>query len=678
MAILQIKGQTQGTGTITFTMPSTDEQSTVTLPAKSGTIALTSDIVHTDISNLATKTELSSGLASKAEKVHTHTEADITGLTDKLGTFATTDALTSGLASKANSTHSHTIQQITNLESVLSGKAPLANPTFTGTVTGTFKGNLTGNVTGNASSATKATQDASGNVIASTYLKSSVAASTYATKAESYTKNEIDAKVSSVYKYKGTVASKANLPATNQVVGDVYNVTDTGKNFAWDGNAWDDLGGTVDLTAYAKTADVNSKLATKLNVTTYTSDKATFAIASTVNAELDKKLNTADAFTRTTADGLYLGKTAKATTAGTADKAIALNTARTIGITGAVTGTATSFNGTANININATAVDGKKVSVFTGATASANGAVGAVPAPAMGAQTKYLRGDGTWQTPPNTTYGNMTAATANVAGKAGLVPAPAAGAQAKYLRGDGTWQYPTNTDTKVVQTVSTTAGEFPILTKDSTAVTTVTTGAKFASAITANHSTGIITAKGFKGSLTGNASTATKATQDASGNTITSTYATKTEVNAKAPLANPTFTGTVTISGGTFKGNLTGTADSAKSANAVTWANVSGKPGLIPTRGNAGTITTSETIANLQTVNASAPRSMKASSGATVTLQQGGAEAWITVIACAGAVTVNLGSGWAWSGSAPTLGKGLLTCAWYGSFGIVNFMKWGS
>ena len=45
----------------------------------------------------------------------------------------------------------------------------------------------------------------------------------------------------------------------------------------------------------------------------------------------------------------------------------------------------------------------------------------------------------------NTTYSNMAAATASAAGKAGLVPAPSAGAQAKYLRGDGTWQVPTNT-----------------------------------------------------------------------------------------------------------------------------------------------------------------------------------------------------------------------------------------
>ena len=48
-------------------------------------------------------------------------------------------------------------------------------------------------------------------------------------------------------------------------------------------------------------------------------------------------------------------------------------------------------------------------------------------------------------TDTNTTYTNMEAATASVAGKAGLVPAPAAGAQGKYLRGDGTWQTPPNT-----------------------------------------------------------------------------------------------------------------------------------------------------------------------------------------------------------------------------------------
>ena len=79
------------------------------------------------------------------------------------------------------------------------------------------------------------------------------------------------------------------------------------------------------------------------------------------------------------------------------------------------------------------------------ATASVAGKAGLVPAPAAGAQAKYLRGDGTWQTPPNTTYSNMGGATSSAAGSAGLVPAPAAGKQTSFLRGDGTWVVPTNT-----------------------------------------------------------------------------------------------------------------------------------------------------------------------------------------------------------------------------------------
>lgn len=64
-----------------------------------------------------------------------------------------------------------------------------------------------------------------------------------------------------------------------------------------------------------------------------------------------------------------------------------------------------------------------------------------------GSTSHYLRGDGTWGTPPNTTYSNMTGATSSAAGKAGLVPAPAAGAATRYLRSDGTWQVPPDTNT---------------------------------------------------------------------------------------------------------------------------------------------------------------------------------------------------------------------------------------
>lgn len=346
--------------------------------------------------------------------------------------------------------------------------------------------------------------------------------------------------------------------------------------------------------------------------------------------ELNSVKNTANsALTKTLADGYYLAKTGKATTAGTADRANALTTARSIGITGAVTGAGVSFNGTANININTTAVDGTKVSTFTAATASTAGTVGAVPA-------------------------------------------PSAGAQAKFLRGDGTWQVPTNTDTKVVQTQSTTAGEYALLAKDNTGVTTTTSGSVFSAGVTVNPNTKTITATTFKGSLHGNAISATKATnatkasQDASGNDIPTTYATKAEVTSG-------------LSGKLDKTAKATSATTADSASSVPWAGVSGKPQLIPGTGDAGTIKTYETVVAATTVSDSSARSMSLASGGTLTVNNGSAnKAWITVVALAGTATITLGSSWSWSGSAPTLAKGLVTLAWYGTFGVATFTKFGS
>jgi chromosome segregation ATPase len=80
----------------------------------------------------------------------------------------------------------------------------------------------------------------------------------------------VNTKISSVYKYMGTVTAAANLPTTGQVQGYVYNVTNAsgtpgsatyipaGTNYAWDGSKWDPLGGTVDLSNYATTGSVNT------------------------------------------------------------------------------------------------------------------------------------------------------------------------------------------------------------------------------------------------------------------------------------------------------------------------------------------------------------------------------------------------------------------------------------
>lgn len=81
---------------------------------------------------------------------------------------------------------------------------------------------------------------------------------------------------------------------------------------------------------------------------------------------------------------------------------------------------------------------------MTAATASAAGKAGLVPAPAAGKQTSFLRGDGTWVVPTNTTYSNFVKS--GTGAKAGLVPAPSTTAgTTKYLREDGTWTVPPNT-----------------------------------------------------------------------------------------------------------------------------------------------------------------------------------------------------------------------------------------
>lgn len=118
-----------------------------------------------------------------------------------------------------------------------------------------------------------------------------------------------------------------------------------------------------------------------------------------------------------------------------------------------------------------------EIKAMVGATSSAAGKAGLVPvAPTSGYNTKFLRADGTWVVPTNTTYSmstgttygssdtvqtitltpsSGTAQTATIAamvgangttaGKAGLVPKPAATDNTKFLTGAGTWATPANT-----------------------------------------------------------------------------------------------------------------------------------------------------------------------------------------------------------------------------------------
>ena len=79
----------------------------------------------------------------------------------------------------------------------------------------------------------------------------------------------IQSKLTSVYTYKGTKATYAELP-TDAQIGDVWNVTDSyenvpaGTNWAKTETGWDALGGAVDLSQYSTTEQVESLITTKV------------------------------------------------------------------------------------------------------------------------------------------------------------------------------------------------------------------------------------------------------------------------------------------------------------------------------------------------------------------------------------------------------------------------------
>lgn len=83
---------------------------------------------------------------------------------------------------------------------------------------------------------------------------------------DAYTKTEIDGKISSVFRYKGSVNTYDDLPESGQVIGDVYNILDTGSNYAWDGTKWDKLSETVDLSPYLTKQDAKNIYETIENV----------------------------------------------------------------------------------------------------------------------------------------------------------------------------------------------------------------------------------------------------------------------------------------------------------------------------------------------------------------------------------------------------------------------------
>lgn len=171
------------------------------------------------------------------------------------------------------------------------------------------------------------------------------------------------------------------------------------------------------------------------------------------------------------------------------------------------------------------------------------------------------------------------------------------------------------------------------------------------------------------------ANTATKATQDASGNIITSTYATKTALTqGLAGKANASHTHTTAQ----VTGLDTALAGKANSSHTHTIANVTGLQdalnAAIPKTGNRGALAGYSTSATGTTVNATSGDSLYASTNVTVANGATG-QTWTKVVKLsAGAVT--LGTNWSWvGGEAPELKYPcLLVCHWNQDKGIAGIV----
>ena len=512
-----------------------------------------------------------------------------------------------------------------------------------------------------ADSATKATQDASGNVITSTYLTKTDASTTYlgktakassAATADSATKAIQDgngdiitdtyltkADASTTYLGKTAKASsaatadsatKATQDASGNVITSTYATKASLASVATSGK-YSDLSGvptalknptalTLQNSAGTSIGSYDGSTATTVKLTSSTvglgnvtnESKATMLASAALTGTPTAPTATAGTNTTQVATTAFVttavaNKTSVSGNAGTATK---LATAKTIALSGDVSGSA-DFDGSEGITITATVADDSHNHVI----GNVDGLQTALNAKAPSASPTLT---GTPKA-PTATAGTNTTQIATTAFVTAAVSTAESSAKS-YI------------DTKVANLVNSAPETLDTLGELATALSEnidVTSALNSAIGTKANSSevvklSGDQTIAGTKtfsstisGSISGNAATATKATQDGSGNVITSTYLTKTSASntylgktAKAasatsadsatkatqdgsgnvitstyaPLASPTFTGTPKVPTATAGTNTTQIATTAFVMNAI--SGISSSLGSLPQVGD--------------------------------------------------------------------------------------------
>lgn len=578
-------------------------------------------------------------------------------VTEQLAAKANTADVTKQLAGKANTQHTHEIANVVGLQDALNEKATVSS----------------------------VTQGLNTKLNIDTYTADKA---TFALKSD----------ITSVYRYKGSVKDINSLPAEKQI-GDVYNLEDSGDNVAWDGKSWDYLGSVANLGEFAKKTDLESSITNakaELNseigkevtarqqaVTKLESTKiSTKAIKSTDPMYVDYANTSNHA-----AGGYGLKDTKYGQAGGSVSGGFSVSDSTT-NVTSAL-GIAVNTDGTGETGMYFSNNKGEATNVrvlhdkivFTqknvqtnlsdlAKTADVNTALnGKLDATANAVSATKATQDASGNV-ITATYATKTAlnakqdtATAFKQTDADKLYLAKAGKAVSATSADSATKATQDASGNVITSTYATKDELSTKLDASDAFTRATADtlylgktAKAASAATADTATSATSAVN-----------ATKATQDASGNVITTTYATKSEVNTGlAGKANSSHTHTIA--------NVTGLQDALNAASTQA-------SNAIPKEGDRGILSGYEQFYDSPTdIDKTAPDTMVLAIGDVVNVLNAEDNiVWTkTIHMTQGSVT--LGSGWVWvGGTAPTLKfPGLLILHNSNGIGIANFITGAS
>ena len=165
--------------------------------------------------------------------------------------------------------------------------------------------------------------------------------------------------------------------------------------------------GTANITTANWGTARNISITDGTNTSTAASVNGSANVSLTLPATIKANLtgNASTATTATTAQACT-GNSATATKATQDSAGQQINTTYIKGL--AVSGRTITYTKGDGSTGTITTQDTNTWTAFKGATSSANGTAGYVPAPTKGNQAKFFKADGTWATPPNTTYASMS------------------------------------------------------------------------------------------------------------------------------------------------------------------------------------------------------------------------------------------------------------------------------